>query len=786
MMGPKDHACADPALATPAARHAALRSLVEWGVLVALATLLTIGAVRWDVVARLDAMVYDTVVTLNGHAPRDDIVIVAIDDQSLDAVGRWPWPRSRLADLIGRVGQARPRGIGVDILFIEPDLAHPDSDRALAAAIARAGHVVLPALPERTGQGRVYHYPFLGIEAAVAHINAASDADSVVRGVDLEEGPPGHMLDHLAVQLARQAARPPRSLPSDGDAQADTEGWMRRGFVRLDFAGPAGTFRHVPAVDVLTGRVAPDAFAGKLVLIGATASGVSDIFATPTSRTMSGVEVLANATQTVLDGTAILPLSSAWFWAMTLLPLLLTAYAVRWLTPRMALAVALAGAALVLLGAIGALVLSHRWLPPFAALVGPLVLYPLWSWRQQETALRFLRDEMQRLAREPGVLADTAPLASTGPTLGAHMNAVASLTDRLRGLRRFLADALESLPDATVICTLDGAIRLANGRSAELVGQQNTPGQNRAAALRDLPTLLTRAFADPAAGERYWARWQAEPDAGLEPVELHARDGRSMLMHAAALRDNAGRPVDIIVSFADITAVRQAERHREQALRFISHDMRSPQSAILALIQLQRDASRALDREALLSRIEQLSSRTLELADAFIDLARAESQALKLQDVDLVGLVLDAADEVWALAKRHQMEVRIVADIEAHVQGDPHLLVRALVNLLNNAIKFSASGALVSVSVGVDDAMFTVAVADQGPGIALADQPRLFQPFHRLHEGEANAPAGSGLGLVFVKTVVDRHGGRIAVQSAPGLGSTFTVWLPRGRHHDDA
>jgi CHASE2 domain-containing sensor protein/signal transduction histidine kinase len=785
MMGPKARVSADLERAPSPASRRALRSLVEWGVLVALAALLTIGAVRWSVVAPLDAALYDTVLTLHGHAPRDDIVIIAIDDQSLDAVGRWPWPRSRLADLIARVGQARPRGIGIDILLIEPDLAHPESDRALAAAIAQAGHVVLPALPERTAQGRVYHTPFFGIEAAVAHINAAPDADSVVRGIYLAEGRPGHMLDHLAVRLAREAAQPPVSLPVAPDVQADAEGWIRRAFVRLNFAGPAGTFRHVPALDVLNGRVAPDAFAGKLVLIGATASGVSDILATPTSRTMSGVEVLANATQTVLDGSAILPVPPIWFWTMTLLPLLMTAYAVRWLTPRMALAVSLSGATLLLLGAVGALALTDRWLPPLAALVGPLVLYPLWSWRQQEAALRFLRDEMQRLAREPGVLADAAPLASTGPTLGAHMNAVASLTDKLRGLRRFLADALESLPDATVICSRDGAIRLANGRSAQLVGQSHTPGQNRAAALRDLPTLLARAFADPSAGQGYWVRWQADPDARLEPVELHTRDGRAMLMHAAALRDNSGSPVDIIVSFADITAVRQAEHHREQALRFISHDMRSPQSAILALIQLQRDASGALDREVLLSRIEQLSSRTLELADAFIDLARAESQALKFQEVDLVGLVLDAADEVWALAKRHGVEVRVMADIEALAQGEPHLLVRALVNLLNNAIKFSAAGSVVSVSVATDEGMFRVAVADQGAGIALADQPRLFQPFHRLHEGEANAPAGSGLGLVFVKTVVDRHGGRIAVQSAPGLGSTFTVWLPRRRRHED-
>ncbi|AEG69586.1 phosphate regulon two-component sensor kinase transcription regulator protein [Ralstonia solanacearum Po82] len=748
--------------------------------LVALAALLTFGAVRWSVVARLDVALYDAVLSLHGHAPRDDIVIVAIDDQSLEAVGRWPWPRARLAELVMRVGAAHPRAVGVDILLIEPDLTDPEGDRALAAAFAQAGHVILPALPERTGQGRVFHYPFLGIGTGVAHIDAAPDPDSVVRGFYLAEGPRGHLLEHLALQLARQAASVVPAVPRR--AEIDADGWTRQANIGVNFAGPAGTFRHVPALALLQGQVPADAFAGKLVLIGATASGVSDIFATPTSRTMSGVEVLANATQTLLEGNAILPAARSVFWLVTLLPLALTACALLWLTPRMALAAALGSAMVLLVGVVATLAGWSRWLPPFAALVGPLVLYPLWSWRQQEAALRFLRDELKQLAREPGLLADTAPLGRTGRTLDAHMDAVASLTDKLRGLRRFLAEALESLPDATVICTHSGEIRLANGRTADLAAQAQTPGQTRAAALRDLPTLLVRAFEDPAPGQHYWTRWLTAPDTAQEPVELRTRDGRSMLMHAAALRDDAGRPVDIIVSFADITAVRQAERHREEALRFISHDMRSPQSAILALIELQRDAGRALGHEALLARIQQLSSRTLELADAFIDLARVESQEIRLSDVDLVGLALDAADEVWALASQHQIEVRVDADIEASVRGEPRMLVRALVNLLNNAIKFSPRGATVTVAVREEADAFAVSVADQGVGIAAEDQAQLFQPFRRLHEAMADAPSGSGLGLVFVKTVVERHGGRIGVRSAPGHGATFTLWLPRASH----
>lgn len=465
----------DSATAFAAVPRPGLRALLEWMLLVALAALLTFGAVRWSVVARLDVALYDAVLSLHGHAPRDDIVIVAIDDQSLEAVGRWPWPRARLAELVMRVGAAHPRAVGVDILLIEPDLTDPEGDRALAAAFAQAGHVILPALPERTGQGRVFHYPFLGIGTGVAHIDAAPDPDSVVRGFYLAEGPRGHLLEHLALQLARQAASVVPAVPRR--AEIDADGWTRQANIGVNFAGPAGTFRHVPALALLQGQVPADAFAGKLVLIGATASGVSDIFATPTSRTMSGVEVLANATQTLLEGNAILPAARSVFWLVTLLPLALTACALLWLTPRMALAAALGSAMVLLVGVVATLAGWSRWLPPFAALVGPLVLYPLWSWRQQEAALRFLRDELKQLAREPGLLADTAPLGRTGRTLDAHMDAVASLTDKLRGLRRFLAEALESLPDATVICTHSGRSAWPTGAPPIWPRRRRRPGR---------------------------------------------------------------------------------------------------------------------------------------------------------------------------------------------------------------------------------------------------------------------------------------------------------------------
>ncbi|MGT2494001.1 sensor histidine kinase [Cupriavidus basilensis] len=115
---------------------------------------------------------------------------------------------------------------------------------------------------------------------------------------------------------------------------------------------------------------------------------------------------------------------------------------------------------------------------------------------------------------------------------------------------------------------------------------------------------------------------------------------------------------------------------------------------------------------------------------------------------------------------------------QTQVVAEPVLLVRAIANLVSNAIKFSLPQSTVTVRLYRVPKGLAIDVADQGRGIAEEDQGRLFQPFARLHDTSRDAPAGSGLGLVFVKTVVERHGGEISAGRAAGAGATFTIILP--------
>ncbi|MCO4888033.1 CHASE2 and HATPase_c domain-containing protein [Cupriavidus sp. WGtm5] len=790
-----------------AARAFGQRTLVEWCLLAAAVLALVMLAARQGWTERADLAAYDIAIGAQHHPARNDIVIVGIDDASITAIGRWPWRRAVLAQLIERIAAGGPRVIGVDVILSERDTRYPQDDAVLARSMALAGNVVLPVLAEPGPAGMLVRYPLAGLGAAVGHINMVVDTDGVARQVYLREGPhpvAAAGVPHLGAVMAGfgRAGALPQGVRHEPAVVTEANGWERSGRLRIPYAGPPGTFARVSVRDVLEARIDPAGFAGKAVLIGALATGMGDVLPTPVSRDgrgMSGVEILANTVQAVSDGDAIVAVSPAWHAGGTLLAVLLAALAALRLPPRGALVVTGLLLAGLLLGSLALLALARLWFAPAAAVLGCVLFYPLWSWLRQEAALRFLSDELARLEREPGVM--PAP-RHPGATLDSRMRAVYGVSAQLRGLRRFLSDGIESLPDATAICDLDGGVLLANRRCvalapavlARLPEGPVEPGLPRPG----IRALIEAVCPAPAPALAYWqALHDRYAGAPVMPapvpeggIEVSGRGDRRYLLHGAPLHGESGAAAGLIVSVVDITAIRLAERQREQMLRFLSHDMRSPQASILALIELEERRAHqagtsgtspgdATANSGVLARIGAHARRTLTLADDFISVARAESKALAFMEVELGGLVLDATDQLWALAKAREVSLQIdLPDDPAVLLGEPALLVRAIANLVSNAIKFSPAGATVTVSLTRAPERFVVAVQDHGPGIAEADQARLFEPFARLHEGQQGAPEGTGLGLVLVRAVAERHGGRASVRSQPGMGAVFRIELP--------
>jgi signal transduction histidine kinase len=351
---------------------------------------------------------------------------------------------------------------------------------------------------------------------------------------------------------------------------------------------------------------------------------------------------------------------------------------------------------------------------------------------------------------------------------------------RVRDLRRALTNALEELPDAAWIVAPDGAVLLAN-RDAQLLTQQRFVSADNVYAVLECYTVMLEATQAEHLGDIAFS-WPLLlqfplPSAFIEGVEARDAQGRTVLVKTAFLPD-AGTGQRwrnaVIVSVVDLTVIRQLEEQREEALRFLSHDIRSPQASILALLDTDDGKNSALLHE----RIRSAAQSTLRLADNFVQFARAENaQSYHFEVQDLDAMAQEAADEVWALA--HKAGVAITqtpSDEPVWVNADRSLMWRAIVNLLNNAVKFSSKGGQVQIKIEQNPQIARISIIDTGPGMTDAEAARLFTRFSRLPS--AQRKEGVGLGLAFVKAVAERHQGRVDVHSVPGAGSTFTLELP--------
>lgn len=228
-----------------------------------------------------------------------------------------------------------------------------------------------------------------------------------------------------------------------------------------------------------------------------------------------------------------------------------------------------------------------------------------------------------------------------------------------------------------------------------------------------------------------------------------------------------------------IELLREAQQRREETLRFISHDMRAPQNSILALVKMTRDNQLLLDLTTMLDKIESYASTTLELVDDFMDLARVEAMEMTLEPLFLNDLLATVCDDAWIRAKSKNINLVFIEPEDGiWVSAHPPLLKRALINLIDNAIKYSPENTTVECLLTLNTSFAQITISDQGWGIPAENLSTIFQPFKRAHTFKPNAPSGSGLGLAFVQMVILRHFSTIQVQSKESIGTAFTIKIP--------
>ncbi|WP_312784278.1 CHASE2 domain-containing protein [Brevundimonas sp.] len=745
-----------------AARLTGRRALIEWGLVATLTTLVVCWLALSPAADRADNLAYDALIRLQSGPADEAIVIVAIDERSLQTLGRWPWPRATHAALIDRLTQAGPRAVAYDVLFTEPEADDP----ALAGALARAKEVYLPLLVDAPGKdGAPWRVsepgPSLAQAAAgLGHVNLTVDGDGVIRRLPLYMQGGHRVWPQLILPLAQTRAAVP---PSDPDA-ATPDALIAAQPEAIAYRGAPGRFRTLSFADVLNGEV-PSAFLkDKLVLVGATAPGLGDRYATPAAphgELSPGVEIQAALLQTLLEGGGPRPLPPPWVLVLSLLPLALLVGGFLFLRPVVNMVLGAGLIVLTLAASLAVFLTANLWFPPAAAIAGLALAYPLWSWRRLAAASAYMQSEVETFQRDAPSLPGAVPASfrPQGDVVAKQVDALRAALKQLRDLDRFISDALRSLPDATVVADPEGRVLLSNDRARDLFG----PSLNDQASLASLFQSL---------GEPSWRRFLTTEE--NDPGDIQAPGGRVLKAAAAALTDAAGQPIGHIVRFADMTLFRAAERQREQALQLLSHDMRAPQVSILTLL----DGRQSRTDPAFERRIGDYARQTLDLAEGYVQLARAESQPYRAVVLDLGQVLVDAADTLWPQASAKGVTIQTPRDEEEYlVEGDPALLRRLLTNLLDNALKYGPAGGVIVCTLVIeaseDEDVCILRIRDQGPGISAEAARRLFQPFGH---GDADH-RGAGLGLAFVRTVAERHGGHVRYEAGE-VGATFVVTLP--------
>lgn len=249
----------------------------------------------------------------------------------------------------------------------------------------------------------------------------------------------------------------------------------------------------------------------------------------------------------------------------------------------------------------------------------------------------------------------------------------------------------------------------------------------------------------------------------------------------------AGGQPNVVLFLRDLTSARRLEAMRVDFVANASHELRTPLASLLGFIETLQGPARndAPARERFLAIMKTQAHRMTRLIDDLLSLSRIElrEHVAPTKPVDLAGIARQMVNTQEPLARERGVELTLEAEGVHRLPGERDELLRVVENLVENAVKYGASGGRVVVSVERDEmpprrARIVLSVRDEGPGIAPEHIPRLTERFYRVDVASSRDQGGTGLGLAIVKHIVNRHRGRLVIESAPGAGTTVRAFFP--------
>jgi two-component system phosphate regulon sensor histidine kinase PhoR len=366
-------------------------------------------------------------------------------------------------------------------------------------------------------------------------------------------------------------------------------------------------------------------------------------------------------------------------------------------------------------------------------------------------------------------LAGQDEVAELGRALDQLAGSLATAVGELRTERDLLSRVLDGMKEGVLLLDRDGRIALANPALREmlLLGAQ---------LVGKVPLEVVRN----AKLERLLDQADSAEETVSGEIEVGDLKPRRLLVHAAALPDESR---GLLAVFVDVTDLRRLEMIRRDFVANVSHELRTPIATIRSAAETLRQAIAAGPDAAteFVQIIERQAERLQHLVEDLLDLSRIESRQFRLALESMpVGPVLEhilLSFREQAGARRVEFSLELPGDLRP-VRADRRALEQVLTNLIENAVKYGGEGGTVTVRATSENDAMQITVADTGPGIEAAHLPRLFERFYRVDAGRSRELGGTGLGLSIVRHLVEAMGGKVAVESAPGRGTSFTFTLP--------
>lgn len=381
-----------------------------------------------------------------------------------------------------------------------------------------------------------------------------------------------------------------------------------------------------------------------------------------------------------------------------------------------------------------------------------------WTWR------RDLGRRMNRvvLQLDPSPISEDLGLSDLVTRMESGAERVAIEANLLEEERRRLELVLDVLSLGVVVADQDGSIIARN------------PIADQFLAARHAAALVGAAVTDLLQGA-------SEGRAGTRTVNLTGPPARVIEVTTQPLFD-ARRPMGALAVIEDRTESARVDRIRRDFVANLSHELRTPVGAIALLSDTLANEDDTKVRARLVERVGFEAERVGHIIDDLLELSRVELSGSPRQDlVDAEALLSEIADQHAATAEARDIKLlRLPAAGQLRLLGDRGQLIRALGNLIDNAIKYSDPNSTVELAAVQNGDSVDIVIRDQGIGIPQHEHERVFERFYRVDKARSRATGGTGLGLSIVRHVVANHGGEILIRSREGEGATFTLRLPMG------